>query len=85
MLICLQNRLFGFAVQRYNKICGCARKWRKNRYFLDNGRPKGYGTAFRLLEIGRYYHGTPILIYRVSNVYLTYIYRISTVVYSGKT
>ena len=28
--------------------------------------------------------GTPIGIYRISNVYLTYIYRISTVVYSGK-
>ena len=28
--------------------------------------------------------GTPISIYRISNVYLTYIYRISTVVYSGE-
>ena len=32
----------------------------------------------------RYYHGTPILIYRVSNVYLSYIYRVSTVVDSGQ-
>ena len=28
----------------------------------------GYETAFRLLEMDRYYQGTPILIYRVSTV-----------------
>jgi len=45
---------------------------------------EGYGTAFRLLEMGQYSYGTPILIYRVSNVYLSYIYRVSTVVDSGQ-
>ena len=45
---------------------------------------EGYGTVFRLLDMGRYYHGTPILIYRVSNVYLSYIYRVSTVFDSGQ-
>ena len=45
---------------------------------------EGYRTAFRLLEMGQYSYGTPILIYRVSNVYLSYIYRVSTVVDSGQ-
>ena len=45
---------------------------------------EGYGTAFRILDMGQYSYGTPILIYRVSNVYLSYIYRVSTVVDGGQ-
>ena len=32
----------------------------------------------------RYFYGMPILIYRVSIVYLPYIYRVSTVIDSGE-
>ena len=43
----------------------------------------GVSTIIYRLYIGVSY-GVPIVIYRVSNVYLSYMYRISTVIDSGE-
>ena len=79
------NRLFGFTgCKGTKKFASVQENSEKIAIFWTMDTQEGYGTAFRLLDMGRYYHGTPILIYRVSNVYLSYIYRVSTVVDSGQ-
>ena len=80
------NRLFGFTgCKGTTKFADVQENSEKIAIFWIMDAHEGYGTAFRLLEMGQYSYGTPILIYRVSNVYLPCIYRVSTVVDSEQT
>ena len=79
------NRLFGFTrCKGTTKFADVQENSEKIAIFWIMDAHEGYGTAFRLLEMGQYSYGMPILIYRVSNVYLSYMYRISTVIDSGE-
>ena len=68
------NRLFGFTgCKGTTKFASVQENSEKIAIFWIMDAHESYGTAFRLLEMGQNPYGTPILIYRVSNVYLSYI------------